>query len=105
MAAVRAEDHIGRAKVSTHSHSDGFLAHVCVAGTVDEPALVRPRELLFATANQHHLAIKLKQYFTERQSGTGRHDPKSPSGQSSTFTSNPDKRNKNAAQTKAGSEK
>jgi hypothetical protein len=78
MSSVSAEDHIVRAKVGTHSDCYSFLTHISVAGTVDEATLVRSRELLFATANEHHLAIKLKQYFPERQSGTGRHDPKSP---------------------------
>jgi hypothetical protein len=60
MATVSAEHHIVRGKIGTHSHSDSFLTHISVAGTVDEPALVRSCELLLATANQHHLAVKLK---------------------------------------------
>ena len=60
MPAVRAEDHVVRAQVGADAGGDRLLADVGVAGAVDQPALVAPRQLLLALANQLHGAIERK---------------------------------------------
>src|SRR5439155_22841423 len=48
VAAVRAEDHVVLPQVSADADVNRFLADIRVAGPVDQPALVRPGELLLA---------------------------------------------------------
>jgi hypothetical protein len=61
VAPVRAEDDIRLAQMSTNAHSDGFLANVSVAGSVNQTALMCPGELLLTAANQHHLAVQFQE--------------------------------------------
>ena len=58
VTAMRAEDDVIAAKMCTHPRGDRFLADVGVAGPVNQPALMRSRQLLFAAADQEHRAIK-----------------------------------------------
>ena len=56
--AMRAEDDVVAAQVRTDAGGDRLLPDVGMAGSVNQPALVRSCQLLFAAANQDHRAIK-----------------------------------------------
>ncbi len=56
--AMRAEDNVVIAQMSTHTRRDGFLANVGMAGSKNEPARVIAGELLFRLANDLHPAIQ-----------------------------------------------
>jgi hypothetical protein len=58
VTAVRAEDDILSLKMCADARGDGLLADVSVASAVDKATLMRPCELLFATANEHHRSIE-----------------------------------------------
>ena len=62
VAAMRAKDCVIVVEVSTNASGDSFLADVRVAGAGDQTSLVGPGKLLFAAADDQHLAI-------ERQTG------------------------------------
>ncbi len=61
MAAVGAEDDVFLPEMCANARGDRLLPDVRVAGAVNEPALMRARQLLFATADQHHRSIKGQQ--------------------------------------------
>src|SRR5262249_26729047 len=69
VAAVGAENDVVRPQVGGHADRDRLLADVSVAGPVDEPALVRPGELLLARADQRHLSIQADEFGGRRQVG------------------------------------
>ena len=62
VAAMGAKDRVVVVEVGANAGGDSFLANVRVAGTGDQTGLVGPGELLFAAADDQHLAI-------ERQTG------------------------------------
>src|SRR6185312_16120069 len=73
VAAVGAEDHVAGPQRRAHAHGHGFLTHVSMASPVDQPALVRLRQLLFAAANQHHLPVQPEQFLGLRKLDGVRH--------------------------------
>ena len=60
MTAMRAEDGVRFMQMRAHTRGDGFLAHIGVAGSVDEPALMRFCEPLLHHADREHGAVELK---------------------------------------------
>ena len=58
MPAVGAEDDVVAAQMRTDAGGDRLLPDVRMAGPVNQPALMRSRQLLFATPDQDHGAIK-----------------------------------------------
>src|SRR3954468_16021074 len=60
MSAVGAEKHVVGAQVRADSHGDGFLSHVCVAGALNEAALVTTSQLLLGWPDELHGAIELQ---------------------------------------------
>jgi hypothetical protein len=57
-----AKDNIIRPEVRANTNGNGFLTNVSMAGTVDQSALMRLRQLFLATADEEHLAIKAKKF-------------------------------------------
>src|SRR5262245_23146980 len=57
---MRAEHHVVRPQVGAHADGDGLLSDVGVARAVDQPALVRLRQLLLAAADRDHAAVKVE---------------------------------------------
>ena len=62
VAAMRAKNRVVVVEVGANAGGNGFLANVRVASTGNQTSLVGPGELLFAAADDQHLAI-------ERQTG------------------------------------
>ena len=60
MAAMRAEDGIRFMQMRAHTRGDGFLADIGVAGSGDEPALMRFCQAFFHHADREHGAVELK---------------------------------------------
>ena len=60
VSAMRAENHVVCAQVSTHSHGDGFLPDVGVASPMDQAALMAARQLFLTLPYQLHGAIPRK---------------------------------------------
>jgi putative transposase len=60
VTAMRAEDGIRFMQMRAHTRGDCFLADIGVAGSGDEPALMRFREPLLDHADGEHGAVKLK---------------------------------------------
>ncbi len=58
MSSMRGKDRVALGQMSTHARRDRFLSHVGVARSVDEPALVTPREFLFGLADDLHGSVK-----------------------------------------------
>jgi hypothetical protein len=58
MTAMRAKNDVVRSQLRAHPDGDRLLTDVCVTGAMDQPALVRPSQLLLATADEEHLAIQ-----------------------------------------------
>ena len=56
--AVRAEDDVVAAQMRTNPGGDRLLPDVGMTGPVNQPALMRSRQLLFAAPDQDHRAIK-----------------------------------------------
>jgi hypothetical protein len=61
MSPVRAENRIVRAEMGADADGNGFLSDVGVTGTVNQATLMRPDQLLFASANEQHTAIQQEQ--------------------------------------------
>ncbi len=59
--AMGAKDGIVAPQVSANAGCDRLLADVGMAGPVNQPALVRFGQLLFALPDELHLAIEIKQ--------------------------------------------
>jgi uncharacterized protein (DUF1684 family) len=60
MTAMRAEDGIRFMQMRANTRGDGFFAHIGVAGTVDESALMRFCQAFFHHADREHGAVELK---------------------------------------------
>jgi hypothetical protein len=60
VTAMCAEDSIRFMQMRAHTRGDGFLADIGVAGSGDEPALMRFCQALFHHADREHGAVKLK---------------------------------------------
>ena len=56
--AMSAEDDVVAAQMRTHAGGDRLLPDVSMTGPVNQPALMRLRQLLFAAPDQDHGAIK-----------------------------------------------
>ena len=75
VAAVRAEDDVVGPQMRADAGGDRLLADVGVAGAVDQPALMRPCQLLLAAANEHHRAIEGQELvFVQIREGFAGHD-------------------------------
>jgi hypothetical protein len=64
MPAVRAEDDVGAFKMRTDPDSNRFLPDVGMTRAVNQPPLMRPGKLLFALANELHVAVECQKHFT-----------------------------------------
>ena len=58
VAAVRAEDDVGGSEVAADTGSDRLLAHVSMAGAVDQAPLVATGELFFGVPDDEHRAVE-----------------------------------------------
>ena len=58
VSAVRAEDDVIAAQMGTNAGGNRLLSHVSMTRTMNQPALMRTRQLLFATADQNHCTIE-----------------------------------------------
>ena len=61
VTAVGAEDDVVFLQMRADARGDCLLPDVGMAGAVDQPALMRPGQLLFTAANQHHRSIEGEQ--------------------------------------------
>jgi hypothetical protein len=61
MPAMGAEDHVIGSQMSANPGGNGFLAHVGMAGSVDQAPLVRAGQIFLALANQLHLPVQPQQ--------------------------------------------
>ena len=61
MPAVCAEDYIVAAQIGADSGRDCFFADISMAGTGNQPHLMRARELLFCPPDEDHRSVEPQQ--------------------------------------------
>jgi hypothetical protein len=59
--AVRAEDNVALPEMGAHSDGYRLFADVCMTRSMDEPALMRFRQLLFALADDLHVVEEVEE--------------------------------------------